>query len=59
MIEERLSIENDFDGYFNVYGVDDELSVSRTPAMSSADFKEQVTDALRADRVPGSGVGRG
>lgn len=48
MIEERLSSGNDFDGYFNVYGADDELTVSWTPAMSSAAFKEQVTDALRS-----------
>lgn len=48
MIEERLSSGNDFDGYFNVYGTDDELTVSWTPAMSSAEFKEQVTDALRS-----------
>ncbi|MCV9967697.1 hypothetical protein OIU34_38405 [Pararhizobium sp. BT-229] len=48
MIEERLSSRSDFDGYFNVYGADDELTVSWTPAMSSAVFKEQVTDALRS-----------
>ncbi|WP_455274312.1 hypothetical protein [Rhizobium herbae] len=48
MIEERLSSGNDFDGYFNVYGMDEELTVSWTPAMSSAEFREQVTDALRS-----------
>lgn len=48
LIEERLSSGNDFDGYFNVYCADDELTVSWTPAMSSGEFKEQVTDALRS-----------
>lgn len=48
MIEERLSGDNDFDGYFNVYGADDELTVSWNPAMKSGAFKEQVTDALRS-----------
>jgi hypothetical protein len=48
MIEERLSSNNEFDGYFNVYGADDELTVTSSPAMRSAEFKEQVTDALRS-----------
>lgn len=48
MIEERLSSGSGFDGYFNVFGADDELTVSRTPAMSSAAFKEQVKDTLRS-----------
>ncbi|KQY16418.1 hypothetical protein ASE23_20825 [Rhizobium sp. Root73] len=48
MIEQRLSSGSDFDGYFNVYGNDHELTVSWTPAMNAADFREQVTDALRS-----------
>lgn len=35
MFEERLSSANDFDGYLNVYGMDEELTVSWTPAMNS------------------------
>ncbi len=46
MLEERLSSEKDFDGYFNLYGAQDEITVSWTPAMSAAEFKQQVTDAL-------------
>jgi len=48
MIEERLSSDIDFDGYFNVYGENDELTVSWHPAMNSAAFNEQVSDALRS-----------
>ncbi len=48
MIEERLSSETDFDGYFNVYGIKDEVTISWTPAISAEEFKEQVTDALRS-----------
>jgi hypothetical protein len=47
MLEERLSSTIDFDGYFNLFGVQDELTVSWTPAMSAAEFKHDVTDALR------------
>ncbi|WEZ82125.1 hypothetical protein P6U16_13065 [Rhizobium sp. 32-5/1] len=48
MIEERLSSDTDFDGYFNVFGADDEITLSWTPATSAGEFKEQVTDALRS-----------
>jgi hypothetical protein len=48
MIEERLSSGSGFDGYFNVFGADDEQTFSWTPAMSSAAFREQVTDSLRS-----------
>jgi hypothetical protein len=47
MLEERLSSGNNFDGYFNLYGVQDELTLSWTPAMSAVDFKQEVTEALR------------
>lgn len=46
MLEERLASEKDFDGYFNLYGAQDEITVSWTPAMSAFEFKQQVTDAL-------------
>lgn len=47
MIEERLSSGNDFDGYFNLYAAQDELTLSLTPAMSAVEFKQELTDALR------------
>ena len=48
MFEDRLSRAIDFDGYFNMFGMQDELTVSWTPAMSAAEFKQDVTDALRS-----------
>ncbi|WP_037381630.1 hypothetical protein [Sinorhizobium americanum] len=48
MIDERLSSRMDFDGYLNVYGVEDELTVTWPRGMSAGAFKEQATDALRS-----------
>ncbi|KQY41441.1 MULTISPECIES: hypothetical protein [Rhizobium/Agrobacterium group] len=47
MLEERLSSGQGFDGYFNQYGEEDELTLSWAPAMSADEFKDEVTDALR------------
>ncbi len=48
MLEERLSSGMDFDGYFNLYAAQNELTLSLTPAMSAFEFKQEVTDALRS-----------
>lgn len=48
MLDARLSSGTDFDGYFNIYGREDELTVTWTRGMSAGAFKEQVTDALRS-----------
>ncbi|MBB5536494.1 hypothetical protein [Rhizobium giardinii] len=48
MIAERLSRGQGFDGYFNIYGDDDELTITWTRGTTADDFKEQVTDALRS-----------
>lgn len=48
MIDERLSSGVDFDGYFNIYSVEDELTVTWPRGMSADAFKEQVADALRS-----------
>lgn len=48
MIAERLSRGQGFDGYFNIYGDDDELTITWTRGRTADDFKEQVTDALRS-----------
>jgi len=48
MIDERLLSGTDFDGYFNIHGVEEELTVTWTRGMSASAFKEQVTDALRS-----------
>ncbi|WP_234826377.1 hypothetical protein [Sinorhizobium meliloti] len=48
MLDARLSSGTDFDGYFNIYGREDELTVTWTRGMSAGAFKERVTDALRS-----------
>ena len=48
MLDARLSSGTDFDGYFNIYGREDELTVTWTRGISAGAFKEQVTDALRS-----------
>lgn len=48
MIDERLSSGTNFDGYLNIFGVEDELTVTWPRGMSADAFKEQVTDALRS-----------
>jgi hypothetical protein len=48
MIDERFSSAKGFDGYFNIHGNEEELTVTWTHGMSADEFKEQVTDALRA-----------
>lgn len=53
-IDACLSGGQELDGYFNIYGADEELTLSWTRGMSADAFRQEIVDALRStwDKAP-------